>query len=160
MKMKMKKRILGIVGECIKKYGFEFSDAGSLNWIFARKTDNPSVTQKIEIIKNRFVDTLHMRFYTTENFLGTKAMDIIPKGQYSNNDVMKSIKPLSVTSSEEEVLEFHREFVLLVEKYGYKGIASGWHYENEEDFEKALHEFVDIIEKYGLDELERLSAGD
>jgi len=116
--MQVKKRVLAVVGNAIKKHGFEFCpNLSNANlWTFQRAVD--ARTHEITIARERYDSSLQLYFKTTPSysFLGADAKRIIPPKKYRFDD---DFGILGAGYKDEQELEIVlEEFVEIIEKYG------------------------------------------
>lgn len=142
--MRIKKRVMEIVGESVKKHEFFYEKEYSNNIIWVFKREKGELCQRILIQKHRFCKELMLRFRPTA-YVNPEidAQNIVPPGRYQNHiteEARKMCTAIGYDLSKPKNL-----------------IQPMWFYDNEEDVRGILEEFVDVIEKYGLDKLEELS---
>ena len=133
--MRLKKYVLSIFGEGIKRHGFVFDSSlsGDGAWCFLREVKD--INQMISVVKYRWAKSLQLTFNTSAyGFNFADAQDLVPEGKYR----------LAATKKNE-----FRHFDPIPDV--------GAPYDDEEDVKLILQEFVEIVKEYGLAELEKLS---
>ena len=114
--MKLKKKILDIVGEFLKKHGFTYDTVESGTGIHFFTKEVGAITQKIYVQKSPYTKELYLRYETTAwgSGPGGDAFHLVPKGVYRFNSMAFMEDQYK---NEEELEKILKEFVEIIEKY-------------------------------------------